>query len=134
MASVLYPKFLEQLLQAGVDLSSVDVKVALVDSADYTYSATHEFLDDVSAGVVATSANLGSKTFTGGVFDAADTSFTAVTGDPSEALVVYVDSGTASTSRLICFIDTVAGGSSLSVTPNGGDIDVTWDSDGIFAL
>jgi hypothetical protein len=134
MSSVLYPKFKEQLLQAGVDLSSVDVKVALVDSADYTYSAAHEFLDDVSAGVVATSANLASKTFTNGVFDAADTTFTAATGDPAEALVVYVDSGTASTSRLITFIDTVDGDTSLSVTPNGGDVDVTWDADGIFAL
>ncbi|MGD9989300.1 hypothetical protein [Pseudonocardia sp.] len=135
MASAIYPKAKEQLLQAGINLSSANVKVVLVDGADYTYSTAHEFLSDVpSGGRVATSANLGSKTFTGGVFDAADTSFTAVTGDPSEILIVYVDTGTASTSRLIAYIDTVSGPASLSVTPNGGDINVTWAAGGIFAL
>jgi hypothetical protein len=135
VASALYPAFKEQLLQAGIDLSSVDVKVVLVDGADYTYSSSHEFLDDVPSGArVATSSNLASKTFTGGVFDAADITFTAAAGDPSEALVVYVDTGTEGTSRLIVYIDTVSGGTSLSVTPNGGDIDVTWAAGGIFAL
>lgn len=135
MASVLYPKFKEQLLQAGVNLASGDVKVVLVDSADYTYSATHEFLSDVPApSRVATSANLGSKTFVGGVFDAADTAFALVAGDPSEALILYLDTGTASTSRLLAYVDTVAGGAALTVTPNGGDINVTWPAGGIFAL
>jgi hypothetical protein len=67
------------------------------------------------------------------VADAADVTFTAVSGDVSEALVIYKDTGTASTSRLIAYIDTATG---LAVTPNGGDITVIWPSDAgrIFSL
>jgi hypothetical protein len=133
MANAIYPKFKEQALQAGVNLSSGDIKAVLVDLADYTYSAAHEFLSDVAlAGRVATSPNLASKTFTNGLFDAADVSFTAVTGDQSEALILYIDTGTAGTSRLIAFFDT--GVTGLPVTPNGGDINVTWNASGIFQL
>ena len=133
MANAIYPKFKEQALQAGVNLSSGDIKAVLVDLADYTYSTAHEFLSDVAlAGRVATSPNLASKTFTNGLFDAADVSFTAVTGDQSEALILYIDTGTAGTSRLIAFFDT--GVTGLPVTPNGGDINVTWNASGIFQL
>jgi hypothetical protein len=38
------------------------------------------------------------KTVTDGVADANDVTLTAVTGDPSEALVIYKDTGTESTS------------------------------------
>jgi hypothetical protein len=133
MANALYPKFKEQALQGGVNLSSGNIKAVLVDLADYTYSAAHEFLSDVAAGGrVATSGNLASKTFTNGVFDSADPSFTAVTGDVSEALILYIDTGTPSTSRLIGFYDT--GVSGLPVTPNGGDINITVNASGWFAL
>jgi hypothetical protein len=64
-------------------------------------------LDDVNAGVVATSANLSGKTLVNGLLDHADLSpaFTAVTGDICEALIYYFDSGAAATSRLIFFND-----------------------------
>jgi len=123
MANAIYPKFLEQILQGGVNLSSANIKAVLVDLADYTYSSAHEFLTSVpGAARVATSANLGTKTFTNGMFDTADTTFTAATGDQSEAVILYVDTGTEATSRLIVFRD--AGVTGLPVTPNGGDITV----------
>lgn len=131
MANALYPKFKEALLQAGVNLSSGTVKVALVDTGTYTYSAAHQYLSSLT-GVVGTAQTLGTKTFTNGVFDAADSTFTAVTGASVEALVLYVDTGTAATSPLIAYIDT--GVTGLPVTPNGGDINVTWNASGIFAL
>lgn len=135
MASSLYPKFKEALLNADLDVMADNIKVVLVDTADYTYSTAHDFLDDVPAGArVATSGNLASKTATNGVFDAADVTFTGVTGDPSEALVIYKDTGTASTSNLIAYIDTVSGPAALSVTPNSGDITISWSPSGIFAL
>ena len=135
MASTLYPKFKEALLNADLDVMADNIKVVLVDSADYTYSASHQFLSDVAVGGrVATSANLASKTATNGVFDAADITFTGVTGDPSEALVIYKDTGTAATSNLICYIDTVSGPAALSVTPNSGDITISWSPSGIFSL
>lgn len=133
MANALYPKFKEQALQGGVNLSSGNMKAALLDLADYTYAAAHEFLSDVPvAARVATSGNLTSKSFTNGTFDSADFSFAAVTGGVSEALIVFIDTGTASTSRLIGFYDT--GVTGLPVTPNGGDINITVNASGWFAL
>ena len=136
MANGLYGKFKELLLGGDIDLAADDLKCVLVDTADYTVNlATDDFLADIAAGGrVATSGNLASKTITLGVFDAADITFSAVTGDVSEALVIYKDTGDADTSPLIAYIDTVSSG--LPVTPNGGDITVTWDSGAnkIFAL
>jgi hypothetical protein len=133
MANALYPKFKEQALQGGVNLSSGNIKAVLVDLADYTYDAAHEFLSDVPAAArVATSGNLASKTFTNGVFDSADPSFTAVTGDVSEALILFIDTGTPGASRLIAFYDT--GVSGLPVTPNSGNINVTVNAAGWFGL
>lgn len=126
MASAIYPKTKEQMLQGGINLASANVKAVLVDAADYAYSAAHEFLSDVPvAARVATSGNLASKTFTDGVFDAADAVFASATGDQSEAVVLYIDTGTAATSRLIAYIDT---GTGLPVTPNGADINLVWDN------
>jgi hypothetical protein len=133
MANALYPKFKEQALQGGVNLASGNIKAVLVDLADYTYDAADEFLSDVPAAArVATSGNLASKTFTNGVFDSADPSSTAVTGDVSEALILFIDTGTPGTSRLIAFYDT--GVSGLPVTPNSGNISVTVNASGWFGL
>lgn len=131
MANALYPKYKESLLQAGVNLSSGTVKVALIDTATYTYSAAHQFYSSVT-GVVGTPATLASKTFANGVFDAADPSFGATSGVTAEALIFYVDTGTPATSALLCYIDT--GVTNLPVTPNGGVIDLVFNVAGIFAL
>lgn len=133
MANALYPKWKEQLLQftANNNLSSGTVKVALVDTGTYTYSSSHQFLSSLT-GVVGTAQTIGSKTFTDGVFDGADVTFTTVTGNTVEALVIYIDTGSAATSPLVAYIDTSVTG--LPVTPNGGDIAITWNASGIFAL
>ena len=133
MANALYPKWKEQLLQftANNNLSSGTVKVALVTSG-YTYSSSDQFYSSVSASVVGTPQTIGSKTFTNGVFDGADVTFTAVTGSQVTRLVIYIDTGSAATSPLVAFIDT--GVTNLPVTPNGGDIAITWNASGIFAL
>lgn len=133
MANALYPKWKEQLLQftANNNLSAGTVKVALV-TAGYTYSSTDQFYSSVSASVVGTPQTIGSKTFTNGVFDGSDVTFTAVSGSQVTKLVIYIDTGSAATSPLVAFIDT--GVTNLPVTPNGGDILITWNASGIFAL
>lgn len=132
MANALYPIWKQGLLQATANTSLAGtLKVALVDTGTYTYSAAHQFQSSLT-GVVGTAATLASKTYTNGVLDAADVTFTAVTGATVEALVFYVDTGTAGTSPLVAYIDT--GVTGLPVTPNGGDITVTWNASGIFAL
>jgi hypothetical protein len=127
MANALYDKGREGFLDGSIDWDTDDIKAVLVDTDDYTVNlATHDFLDDIpEAARVATSGNLGTKTVAAGVADAADITFSAVTGHQCEALVLYKDTGNAGTSRLIAYIDTATG---LPVTPNGGDIQVVWDS------
>lgn len=134
MASVVYKSAKQKFLSGTLDLTSLTLKAVLVDTADYTFSAAHDFLDDVPSGArVGTPQTLASKTVTDGVFDAADITFTSVTGDQCEAIIIYEDSGSEATSDLICYIDTATG---LPVTPNGGNINVAWDNGAnkIFAL
>jgi hypothetical protein len=133
MPNAIYPKYKEALwLQsANSNANTGTVKVALVDTGVYTYSAAHEFLTSLT-GVVGTAQIVGSKTFTDGVFDGTDVTYTAVTGNSAEALVFYIDTGTAATSRLVSYID--SGFSGLPVTPNGGDITLSFNASGIFAL
>ena len=133
MASGMYALGREGFLGGDIDWDANNIKVTLIDSADYVVNlSTHDFYNDVTAGGrVATSGNLASKTKTNGTADAADVTFSAVTGDVSEALVVWADTAVESTSRLIVYIDT---GTGFPVTPNGGDITVQWDAAGIFTL
>ena len=124
MANRLYPKGAEKIL-GTLDLTAVTVKAALLSDA-YTYSAAHEFLSDISASVLNTAQTLASKAVTGGVFDAADVVYTAVTsGANARYVALYHDTGTAGTSSLIFFVDTATG---LPMATNGGDITVQWDS------
>ena len=135
MANVLFPLYKQALLgNGGISLSADTIKVVLVDTASYTYSASHQYLSDVPSGMrVATSSALSTKTVTGGVFDADDVTLSSVTGAQSEALVLYKDTGNEATSPLIAYIDTATG---LPVTPNGGNITISWSngSSKIFAL
>ena len=131
MASAIYPKFKEALLQGDYDLSTAVVRAVLVDTGTYTYSAAHDFYNDLSGVVGTESGAFASKTFTNGTFDAADITFTAVTGNTAEAIVLFVDTGNTATDALIAFLDSATG---LPVTPNGGDINVTWNASGIFTL
>lgn len=135
MANAIYPKFKEALADdlANIDLNDSTVKVALIDLADYTYSAAHVFLTDVpGAAIVGTPQTIANTTVTNGLFDGDDVVFPAVTGDPCEALILFIDTGTAATSRLVAFMD--VGVTGLPVTPNGGNINVTWNGSGIFQL
>ena len=133
MANAIYPKAKEAFLSGAINMSSDTIKIALVDTGTYTYNAAHEHYDDLS-GVLGTPVTLGSKTVTSGVFDAADATFTTPSAGTSiEALVIYKDSGSASTSDLIAYIDT---GTGLPFTSNGADVDIVFDSGSnkIFAL
>lgn len=127
MANALYDKGRQKFLEGGIAYLTDNIKAVLVDAADYTVNlASHEFLSDIPAiARVSTSGNLTTKTSTAGVADADDVTLTSVTGDPSEVVVLYKDTGTATTSALIAYIDTATG---LAVTPGGGNINIAWDN------
>lgn len=133
MANALYPKWKEAIVQASSNSALTGtLKVVLVDTGTYTYSSSHEFLSSLS-GTGGTAQTIGTKTYTNGVLDGDNVTFTAVAGTVSyEALVIYIDTGVAGTSRLVAYIDT--GVTGLPITSNGGDIVVSWNASGIFAL
>jgi hypothetical protein len=133
MANAIYPKYKEALLtgDTNISLTTGTVKIALVDTGTYTYSSAHQFYSDLS-GVTANSTALGTKTVTDGYFDSANAEFTAVSGNQSEALIFWIDTGNGSTSRLVAYLDTNVTG--LPVTPNGGDITVVANNSGWFLL
>lgn len=136
--NIWYPKFAEALFTrpSDSDLVAGAVKVVGLNlsggGTTYTYNAAHDFLDDVAAGArIGTAQTLGTKTFANGVFDADNISFPALAGDSIEALLVYIDTGTASTSRLVGLIRQAQG---LPLTPNGQNQPVVWNAGGILVL
>lgn len=136
MAPALYPSLKQQFLTAGIDLENdATIKAVLLDTGTYTYNSAHDFYNDVTGVTtpIGTPVALASKTInspSAGVFDAADTTLTSVTGASAEAILIFQDTGTASTSSLVAFID------GITVTPNGGNITIAWDNGAsrIFAL
>jgi hypothetical protein len=141
MANAVYPKYKTSLLTAASNLSldqnttTDGPYVALVDTGTYTYSAAHQFYSSLS-GVVGTDQRITNPTagsVSEGTFDGDNVTFTAVTGASVEALVYYRhNSGANTTWRLVLYQDSSVTG--LPVTPNGGDITVTFNASGIFTI
>lgn len=126
MANALYDKAREEYLDGLLDWGADDVRVCLVRST-YTFSAAHTSMSDISTADNGRSAALASKTVTGGVADAADTSLTATGAVACNALVIFKHTGTDSTARLIAYIDTPTSG--LPFTPSASQtVNITWDN------
>ena|SRR5689334_1056511 len=137
MANAVYPKYKEALLNNSANSAltgsgATGLYVALVDTGTYTYSASDQFYSSLS-GVVGTDQEITTVTLTSGTVDGDNVTFTAVSGASVEALVFYrKNAGANTTWRLVAYIDTSVTG--LPVTPNGGDITITWNASGIFTL
>jgi hypothetical protein len=135
MANVMYNAG-KQMLLAGssgeIDFAANTIKALCVGSG-YTANADDVFIDAGGANdpvdhrtAGTTDQTLGSKVIgvdnTGdfAYIDAADSVFSAVPAGPAiEGVIIYKDTGTPTTSRMICYLD-------ISVTPNGGDITVQY--------
>lgn len=131
MANGLYAPFKERLLNKEVDLNSDTIKAMLVDNADYTVNlTTHTALADVAAGAREETATLASLTIALGVFDSADFTWTAASGDVCASIILYDD--THASKALIVYYDT--GVTGMPVTLNGGDVNCTVHASGWFAL
>ena len=127
MANTLYDYCRQRFLEAQINWMTDTVKVLLVSTSAYTpQTAVHQYLADIPVSArIAGPVTLTAKATTGGAADAADCTFTSVSGATINAIVIYKDTGTEATSPLIAYIDTATG---LPITPNGGDIIVTWDN------
>lgn len=132
MANAVQSSALAAILAAYV--SGKTLKVVLVDGG-YTYSAAHDFLNDVPAGNRIATATLAGVTTTGGVLDATDPVFpTVAAGSTIAGYWVYADSGTETTSDLLAWFDHDSGGSVISLPTNGSDIDLTLNASGILSI
>jgi hypothetical protein len=128
MASQLYPTGAAHLLGLAtkVDLVADNIKCLFYAGS---FSSAHEFVSALTgASIIARSGNLAGKTVTAGVFDANDVTVTAVSGAAFTHVILYDDTGTDSTSRLIAIFDIA------SFTPTGGDISVIWNASGLFSI
>ena len=134
MANALYGLGRESFLSQNpaIDWDTDNIKVLLVKtSSGYSVAIdTDQFVGNgttpiATANQIARSGNLSGKTVTLGVANASGITFSAVSGAASGALVVFKDTGSDATSPLIAYIDTATG---LPVTPNGGDINVAWNT------
>lgn len=127
MANALYGLGREGFLGSSIDWISNTIKLVLGTTGSYTVSIdTHQFLSSVAGGArVATSSAFSNKTKTLGVADADDVLLSSVTGATCQFIIIYQDTGSDATSRLIAYIDTATG---LPVTPNGGNITIQFDS------
>ena len=139
MANALFDIYKEAMLGGGnhggtlIDLDGDTIKVKLVDTGqdDPDVAADEDIADLTPDPTVGTDQTLGTITLTNGTFDAADATFTSVSGNSVEELLIYKDTGAGATSVLLVSFDTATG---LPVTPNGGDIVIQWNGSGIFSL
>jgi hypothetical protein len=139
MANAVYPKFKQSLLteadaNKSLDQTSTSAPFAalVTTSGGYTYSAAHQFYSSLT-NVQGTDVAITTPTVVNGLFDGDDVTFTAVSGTVIGAIVIYrKNSGANTTWRLVLYEDTSVTG--LPVTPNGGNIVVTWNASGIFQL
>ena len=120
------------------------IKVTLIDAADYVIGANIDVHQYMNLDTVPAAARVATGTLTLidaalGVQDAADLEFLTVTGDQSEAIIIWKDGGGGGTTQsgttdlLIAYIDNFTG---LPVTPGGGNIELRWSdgADKIFKL
>ena len=131
MANAVYPAAKTRLLSPGINLATADLRMIGVTvssgTTNYAFSAAHDFLDDVASGaIIAPAVALTNKAVANGGLTADPLVFPAVAIDGSkkiDALILYLHTGTPSTSALLAYLDTQTG---LPATPTGEDVTVTW--------
>jgi hypothetical protein len=134
MANAIPTTARKAFIDGSVNLSTDTIKAVLTKST-YTYSSSHANLSDVGSTYRAATVTLASKTTTGGVFDSADPTFSAVaSGSTVTGIWLYKDTGTESTSTLLAWYDTSASSSAISVVTSGADITVTVSASGWFSV
>jgi hypothetical protein len=144
MTNHVYPKWTEALLQQAPVNKSLDQSDApngvysallTLGGGGYTYSSAHQFFSDL-AGIQGTPQQVAAPTLNlsgnGFVFDGSDITYLFVTGTTISGLVLYRHNAGANTTwRLVFYYDAPTG---FPITPNGGNVIISWSPSGIFAM
>lgn len=116
-----------------IDFNADNIRIALIDNLTATVVVGTVDYAEISAGVVGAATDLTGETVTNpGIFDASDGTIVSVTGNPIEQLAVFKWSGVAATSPVSHAYDSATTG--IPLTPNGGDVTVTWAGGGILQI
>ena len=136
MASAWYQEGLHGLMNKEIDLDTDTIKVRAVSDEGYTFSQAHTTMTSVTAYTGTTDPTLASLDIstTKGTLDAADLSpafsSLAISGtEDIDALVVYHFVTNDAGSTPLVYIDLTT-----PVTPNGTNINITWNASGIASL
>jgi hypothetical protein len=142
MANAVYPLWKQALMHADTNVNldtdtTVDGVFCALVTATYVYSAAHQFYTSITgrAGTDQRITGGSGITITNGTFanNGLLTYNAVATGPAIVALILYRSNSLANTNwRLVLFEDT--GVTGLPVTPNGGNITITWNASGIFTL
>lgn len=126
MANALFDSARQLFLEGALNWKTDPIYVALIDTNKIQVNlAAHTQYSTYQAAVVGSPVQLTNKKTDGGAADADDVTFQSVSGDSVEALLLYKQGVPETNGNLIAWIDTATG---LPITPNGGDIIVTWDN------
>lgn len=134
MANALYKKGKNQFLASNLQWTSTcSFGVVLVASPYSVDLVADDALADITAANRVASEVLANLSTSDGAADADDVTFSSVSGSNVFYIVGFNNTGTDATASLIFYIDTATG---LTLTPNGGDINLTFDSGsiGIFEI
>jgi len=110
VANFIYGKAKQSLLNGEFNISSDSLKVLLVTDSYVPSQNTDQFVSNISGSYIKErTSSLTNVTNILGVIDADDVTVAEYSGLAFKALVIYKDSGTDSTSRLLAYIDTATG-------------------------
>lgn len=132
MANTLFMSGRQAFLGGDVAWDSDTIRITLINRDNYAGPTDITFYTQIpdSARVktydgALAATGIGGKTIASGIADGNDCTLSAVSGAAFGAIIIWADSGSPSTSRLIAWIDT---GTGLPASPNNGDITVAWNN------
>lgn len=129
MANFIYKKAKESFLKGEINLYSNTIKVLILNNSYNPNAETHQFVSDINSSYIeARSSALNNKSVVLGVFDADDIDISDYSGNSFNALALYVDSGSDSTSRLVAYIDTSTG-LPFSTANTSAVVTIVWNND-----
>ena len=132
MPNTLYDKARESFLKGEINWLSDTIKVALVNNDYIPNIETHQYLTDITTGIIQKSVALNEKSTTKGVAGAANVTFstanedTAVPAGNVAAIIIYQQANTDANSRLIAYINQI-NGLPFATTATSTDLTIHWD-------
>lgn len=123
MAAGLFDKARDKFLNGDIDWDNDTIKVSLLGSGYTADMANDEFYSSASSAAIGDPIEIDNRSTAAGVANGDPvTSGTLSTGSTVTQIVIWKDTGDASTSPLIARLD-------LSPIPtNGGTVKITWDT------